>query len=323
MNDGETGTLHETRATQQVRGGHTITIDPTNTNPTVGNVVTPAVFAGGAPLLYPFSHCGEAVFDPLTAGTTTLGIDQPAGHTDPADKYLTRTVNVDAPDLVLERRSGSNWIASPDENIGRGLQVERRIGLEVAPPAPGVDVTIEVIDPTVALISTDPIAAGSGSITFPLVTGTSTPLIYVQGLTLNQGTELRITAPGYDQWITTLEVVASGFYISTPSGDFATTTIAANTTVRIYPASLDTLQQADENQQVRGGLSPEVDVDLVRSDGRGDHDQPAGVHWQRRLSQHRVRPDRGGHDHDIDHATAGLHCRPLARTSIVATVNSG
>ena len=77
----------------------------------------------------------------------------------------------------------------------------------MAPPAPGVDVTITVADPSVALISTDPTAPGSGSVTFPLVTGTSTPLIYVQGLTLNQGTELRITAPGYDQWITTVQVV--------------------------------------------------------------------------------------------------------------------
>ncbi len=105
--------------------------------------------------------------------------------------------------------------------------MERRIGLEVAPPAPGVDVTIEVVDPTVALISTDPTAVGSASITFPLVTGTSTPLIYVQGLTLDQGTELRITAPGYDQWITTVQVVDSGFYIYSPSGDFSTTVDAA------------------------------------------------------------------------------------------------
>jgi hypothetical protein len=112
----------------------------------------------------------------------------------------------------------------------------------------------------VALISTDPAAVGSGSITFPLVTGTSTPLIYVQGLTLNQGTELRITAPGYDQWITTVQVVAAGFYIWSPSGDFNTTTAAGNTTIRVRSATLDSLQQVDEVQQVRGGTSPTVDV---------------------------------------------------------------
>lgn len=65
--------------------------------------------------------------------------------------------------------------------------------------APGVDVTIEVIDPTVALVSADPTAVGSGSVTFPLVTGNATPEIYVQWLAPGQGTDLRITAPGYDQ----------------------------------------------------------------------------------------------------------------------------
>jgi len=249
--DGESGTLHNRRYTQQTRGGHTITVDLTNSNPLAGTVVAPAVFTGG-------DYHAYAEFDGLTAGTTALGIIQPAGFTAPANGYTTRNVNVDAPNLYLQRYV-SGWQPSPDENIGRDLQVERRIGLEVAPPAPGVDVTIEVVDPSVALISTDPSAIGSASITFPLVTGTYTPLIYMQGLTLGQGTELRITAPGYDQWITTIQVVKAGFYISTP-GNFATTTGAANRTVSIRPASLDALQRVDENQQVRGGSSFAVDV---------------------------------------------------------------
>jgi hypothetical protein len=218
-------------------------------------VVTPAVFTGGTPT-------AVAEFDGLIAGTTTLEITQPAGHTAPTDGFTSRTVNIDAPDLSLQwwPGYGSGWLPSPDENIGRDLQVERRIGLEVAPPAPGVDVTIEVVDPSVALISTDPTTVGSASITFPLVTDAYTPLIYVQGLSLGQGTELRITAPGYDQWITTVQVVEAGFYFSTPNFDFTTTVNASNTTVQVRPASLDTLQQVDEDQQVRGGLSFSVDV---------------------------------------------------------------
>jgi hypothetical protein len=217
-------------------------------------VAAPAVFIGDEYQTY-------AEFDGLIAGTTTLGVIQPSGHTIPADRPITRIVNVDAPDLSLQRYvSGYGWQPSPDENIGRDLQVERRIGLEAAPPAPGVDVTIEVVDPSVALISTDPTTVGSVSITFPLVTGTFTPLIYVQGLTLGQGTELRITAPGYDQWITTVQVVEAGFYIESPSGDFSTTVDAGNSIVRVTPAALDTLQQVDEAQQVRGSLSFSVDV---------------------------------------------------------------
>jgi VCBS repeat-containing protein len=250
--DGESGTLHNRLRYQQTRGGHTITVELTNSNPLAGTVVAPAVFTGGLQLAY-------AEFDPLTSGSTTLGIIQTAGHTEPANGYLTRTVNVDAPNLYLQRYV-SGWQPSPDENIGRDLQVERRIGLEVAPPAPGVDVTIEVADPSVALISTDPTTIGSASITFPLVTGTFSPLIYVQGLTLGQGTDLRITAPGYDQWITTIQIVEAGFYIYTPGSDFSTTVDAGNRTVQVRPASLDTLQRVDEAQQVRGGLSFSVDV---------------------------------------------------------------
>jgi hypothetical protein len=249
--DSETGTLPNQLRQQQVRGGHTVTVDMTNSNPTVGVVVVPAVFSGGLAAV-------DAVFDPLTSGITTLGIVQPADYVNPANGYLTRNVNVDAPDLWL---SGSSTIARiSDQNVGRDLQVERRIRLEVAPPAPGVDVTIEVVDPSVALISTDPTFAGTTSITFPLVTGTYTPLIYVQGLALGQGTELRISAPGYDQWITTVQVVDSGFYIWRPSGAFTTTTAASNTAIQVRAATLDSLHRVVENQRLRGGVSFSVDV---------------------------------------------------------------
>ena len=191
-------------------------------------------------------------------GTTVLTIIQPSGHTVPATATPPATVNVDAPDLWLYGTSRSTRIS--DQDLGRDLQVERRIALEVAPPTPGVDVTIEVIDPSVALISTEPTAVGTASITFPLVTGTSTPLIYVQGLALDQGTELRITAPGYDQWITTVQIVEAGFYISSPSGDFSTTVNASNRSIRVTPATLDDLQRVDENQMVRGATSPSIDV---------------------------------------------------------------
>jgi hypothetical protein len=250
--DAESGTWHNRRAQQQVRGGHTVAVNLSNSNPSVGVVVTPAGFDGGV-------DQAVALFDGLIPGVATLDILQPTGHTAPANGPVTRAVIVDAPDLYLQEYLSSSWRPSPEENIGVSLQVERRVGLEVAPPAPGVDVTIEVIDPTVASISTDPNSAGSGSITFPLVTGTSTPLIYVQGLTVDQGTELRITAPGYDQWITTVQVVDSGFAIYTP-GDFTTTVDASNRTIQVRPASLDDLQLVDEWQMVRGGTSPSVDV---------------------------------------------------------------
>jgi PKD repeat protein len=241
------------RYAQQVRGGYSTTVEVTSSNAIVGEMVAPATFPGG-------TSTEEAEFDPLAAGSTTLHVTPPAGFTAPADPnaYTTRTVVVDAPDLELQRPP--YWSPSPAEAIGQNLQVERRIGLEVAPPAPGVDVTIEVADPTVAAISTDPTSAGGASITFPLVTGTYTPMVYIQGLSVGQGTELRVTAPGYDQWITTIETVPSGLFISLPSSDFTTTVGASNRIVRVSPASLDDLGRVDETQQLIGGMSASVEV---------------------------------------------------------------
>ncbi len=296
--DSESGTLHNRRDNQQLRGGHTVTIDPSNSNPTVGDIVSPAVFSGGL-------SSANAVFDPLTSGTTTLEIIQPPGHTAPANGYTTRTVNVDAPDLWLYSTNRSTRIS--DQTLGRDLQVERRIALEAAPPAPGVDVTVTVADPSVALISTDPTAPGSASVTFPLVTSTSTPFIYVQGLTLNQGTELRITAPGYDQWITTVQVVESGFYISTPSGDFTTTTAAANTHRPDLP-SFPRRPAAGRREPTGAGRGDLLDrCRLLEHFGRGDHEQPTGLHRHRGLPHHRLRSARGGNDDHLDHTAARVH----------------
>jgi hypothetical protein len=249
--DEESNTTPDRWQWQEVRGGHTITVDLSTTNPAVGDVI-PAIFTGG-------NEQANAQFDPLIPGTTDIGSNQPTGHTTPTTGNLTRTVTVDAPDVTLERFvPGTGWQPSPNENIGRDLQVERRIRLEVAPPAPGVNVTIEVIDPTVALISKDPSAVGSAVVTFPLVTGTTKPLIYLQGLTLDQGTELRVTAPAYDQWITTVQIVDAGFQLVT--NDFTTNVDASNRTIRVRPVSLDALRQVDEGQLVRGGTTASVDV---------------------------------------------------------------
>ncbi len=99
LNDGETGTLHETRCHQYVRGGHTITIDATSSDPDRrGDRIARHLRRRSS--LLPVTTAARST-STASAGTTTLGIDQPAGHTDPADKYLTRTVNVTAPDVWL------------------------------------------------------------------------------------------------------------------------------------------------------------------------------------------------------------------------------
>ena len=246
-----TGTPGNLFALQQVRGGFNVSgIDLTNSNPTVGVLtIDPVTINGG-------SSSTTTAFDPLTAGTTDIGITQPAGYTEANNATVSRTANVDAPDTWLKSTCSSSAISSAD--IGHDLQIERRVCLQNAAPTP-VDVTIEIIGPTVATISTDPTVAGGSTITFPGITGTSTPTFFIQGLADGLGTELHITAAGYDQWITTLQIIDAGFYISTPN-DFTTTTSSANRTIEIRSASLNTNGTIKSQQEVRGGASFDVGV---------------------------------------------------------------
>ncbi len=250
LNDSETASPpNNIRQFQGVRGGIAgLSVELTNSLPAVGTLSTPVFFAANA-------TSAGAIFDPLTAGTTVFGITLPAGFIAPANGNLARNAVVDAPNLSLTIGSSPN----SDLDIGHDLQVLRSIRLQVAAPAPGVDVTVEIVDPTVAVISTDPTAVGTGSITFPLVTGVFAPNIYIQGLLINQGTELKITAPGYDQWITTIQIIDSGFYIASPTS-ITTTTGAANSLVNIRAASLNANQTVKALQDLRGGLNVDVAV---------------------------------------------------------------
>ena len=160
--DSESGTLHNRRWAQDTRGGHPITVELTNTDPSVGEVVAPAAFTGG-------DFQAFADFDGLTAGTTELGIVQPAGHITPANGYTTRTLNVTAPDVwVTGDVDGPGTAYSylsyrlPFE-VGVDLQIDARVRFEVAPAGP-VDVVVSVPAGSGVLLSASPTEVGSESL---------------------------------------------------------------------------------------------------------------------------------------------------------------
>jgi hypothetical protein len=174
----------------------------------------------------------------------------------------------------------------------------------------------------VATISADPTAVGGASITFPLVTGTATPYVYVQALSVGEGTELRVTAAGYDQWITTIQTVPAGFHITLPSADFTTTAGAGDRTVRVAAASLDASQRVDEVQRVRGGTTPSVEV--VSSDPTVGTItvSPLLFTGDDAYRQTAFTPLAAGTTTISVVQPAGFTA-PIARTSVVATVEPG
>jgi|GEM_PF-4408784 len=248
---GTPGTL---RNVQPVRGGFTIPITAQSSDPTVAALVDqPVEFVAGE------SRASFAV-DPLTSGTSVITIlTLPPGLVIAQGANAQVNVTVDAPDTTL--RQGSGIISSTQ--VGAMLQEAFTVRLEQLPPNP-VDVTITVADGSSALVSADQNALGAASITFPAVTALSTPALFLQGVAEGTATQLRITAPGYDDWIVDVSVVGSGFAWRLNS---LSVTAPNSASPQIGVAALNSNGTRIEFQQLRGDLGVIVDltssIDLV------------------------------------------------------------
>ncbi|MCG3200065.1 MAG: hypothetical protein GHCLOJNM_04594 [bacterium] len=146
--------------------------------------------------------------------------------------------------------------------VGRDLQQNGSGSLGVvAPPPFGVDVTITSADPSRLLLSTNPAAVGSASITIT-VPGNSSGLgqFYAQALDGAGAVNITASADGYADSTVSVTLMPSGFIINSPSV-INTTTFAANLNVNITSARLNPVTLAwAGNQEVRPGVSVLVPV---------------------------------------------------------------
>lgn len=225
---------------QRVRGGISVEVPVTSSDPAVGTIITsPIVFANG-------DNAVDALFDPAAAGTCKLTVGVPAGFSAPlSSREITATVT--AADVV-----GMN------ETVGLDLQTTSTVRLEAAPPSP-VDITVTVADPSKATVTIDPLVEGTGSVTFAGVSSTASQTFYVQGRGLGS-TTMTLSAPGYSATTYTIDIKPSGFVIVVPSA-INTTSFSSNTAIDIRPAYLreDTLAY-QSYQRLRGGKTVEVTV---------------------------------------------------------------
>ncbi len=218
-----------------------------NSDAVVGVIDTPAVFTGG-------DLSADALFDGLVAGTTTLDIIQPVGHTTPSNGYTTRTINVTAPDVYLREDYGTSDPYRDPFVVGLDLQIDTYVQFEVALPG-AVDVVASVPSGSGVLLSASPTEAGSESLVVvsgytsgsaaPRITGSP---IYVQGTV--QGDDLDDDVPvtidvfdagttdpvGFEQadMPSVIDVGPSGFSFTT-SNDLLTTTFSPLEEVRVNP----------------------------------------------------------------------------------------
>jgi hypothetical protein len=190
----------------------------------------------------------------LSAGTTDLIANVPSGFSVPNQNRIVTAI-VTPSGLNLSLDSGT---------IGKDLQTAGRVVL--SGPAPGnTEVTLTSEDAAKLLFSNTATGAGSPSITVTVGAGfIISPDFYIQGMAGSGAGTYRASAPGFGEKVGTVSLAPSGFVIAGPFGigspSFPTTTGAANTTIYVYSALLDSSFNYLGSQPVRGGLSVNIAV---------------------------------------------------------------
>ena len=289
---------------QNVRAGLSVSVPVTSSDTSVGVITTsPVVVAQN-------SNCANTLFDPVSNGTTQIAIQTPTDFDTPqgANPRQEITATVVAPTLNLPAT----------RLVGSDLQLATTVTLQNAPPNP-VDVTITSTAPSIVTLSTDPLLAGGGSVTFSGVTGTTVGTIYVQGRAIG-GADIVGTAAGYQDDTSNVTVDPSGFDINSP-GSITTTAAGNNVNVQVCAWRLDpTFLNRQNSQNVRGGLTANVPVT--------SSDTGVGTIT---VSPLPIGPNDNCENTQFDPASAGTTTisvtapggfeTPSTRQSIIATVN--
>jgi hypothetical protein len=245
-------------AYQPLRAGlGSVNVDVSSNSPSVGTITTsPVVFGADTFVLNTYFH-------PLSVGSSLLTVSTPGGFTTPSD-HQQFTANVIPPEISL-----------PDLTIGKNLQVGTYAPLGAPAPPGGVEVTITVADTSKALLSSDPSAAGSASLTYAIPEGgSSTPEFYVQALQDSGTVQYTASAAGFASATKIVTLIPSGFVLSqrrpfdpcfTCADPLETATSSPDAALYLVAAALDsTTLNYSTYQGVRGGLGP-VSVSVTSS----------------------------------------------------------
>jgi len=234
-------------AIQQVRAGFSVAVNLSSSDTNVGTISSPVTFNGPSDTL-------QATFTAVNPGGTTLTIATPSGFTTPGSNTSVQA-QVNPTTLTIQQT---------DLTVGQNLQTDARVVLVGTAPGGGLTVTVTSNDPSRLLLSTDPTAAGSQSIQLVVAGGgRQTPTFYVQALANSGTATYTASAPGFGSATQTVTFGPSGFVLASPFGlgaNFFTTTGAANSTLTVFSALLDSSSNFVTTQSVRGGFSASVPV---------------------------------------------------------------
>ena len=225
---------------QAVRGGLSVDVPVTVSNPAVGVMTVSPVTLG------PGVGSANTAFNPESVGTTVISVGTPAGFSS-SSSFTQVTATVVTPGINVSA-----------VRVGRDLQTLVTITLDATPPSP-ITVTVQSDAIATATITQNGLLEGGVSIAFNNVTSTNVGSFFVQGRSIGT-TTLTTLAVGYELSTSSVTVDPSGFIINSPAS-ITTTAGAQNTPVQISPSRLDPISfDWAGNQSVRGGLSVNVPV---------------------------------------------------------------
>ncbi len=170
-------------------------------------------------------------FQPLTPGTTTLTLTQPAGYSTPSGgNYSSQQI------AVTVTSPGAITVGSPI--VGNNTYTTLSLSLPVAPISTGTTMTITSGDSAHFLLSTNATTIGSASVTVTLTKGsTSVPTVYIQGLNYSGTTAITTTitasATGYTNGTGTASLYPTGLsFLQTTT--LTTTSFSSPSSVTVY-----------------------------------------------------------------------------------------
>jgi hypothetical protein len=230
-----------------VRGGASIPVVVTSSNPAAGTIVnSPVTFTSNVSFV-------NASFDPVAPGSTVVAITQPAGYT------ATTTASTSARTQFTVNVEGSAVLfAAASLRTGRDLQSSVSVRLQNAPPAP-VDLTLSVPAGSGVLLSSDPLVQGTETLVIPGVANALNRLVYVQGTAVGSST-VTASAPGYADALLPVTVSPSGFVFTSVNSPVTVDAFAANQNYAVRLAILNDDGSFFTWDSIRGGATIPVVV---------------------------------------------------------------
>ena len=236
-------------------GLFTTTASVASSNPSVGSVLAPAVFAGG-------DNSQTAQFIPSSSntGATTLTTSPPSGFSPPASGASV-TANVNP----------ATATCAP-VTVGQNLQAFANCSLQGGVRTAGLPVTVTTADPRILLSATFTQGgtltcsdAGSSLISTSTVAPLGNviiPAFCVYGAASSGVASYTVTVQGFATATGTVTLAPSGFVIAGSGGIGATsfTALSATTTITVSSALLDSLSNFVSVQPLAVGHSASVTV---------------------------------------------------------------